>query len=310
MKSLNLKTGYLCNNNCIFCAQADNKPLGNPPTEDLRNAILNAASTCEKIIFTGGEPTVRDDLLCLIEFAKSLGFKRLQLQSNVRKLTSLNYCRDLIAAGINEFAPSLHGHLPEIHDLHTERQGSFIETVNALNNLSQLGQCVITNTVITSHNYRYLPLISEFLISHNVEQVQFAFVHAVGNGKINDDAITPRLTDVLPFIFSALRVALENNVRCMAESIPLCLMKDYKIYCSEQFIPSIEIRDTHYVDSNFENTRRNKFKLKPLKCESCMLFSSCEGPWQEYIYKYGDSELMPIAAKDKFTGSRNREDKV
>lgn len=294
MKSLNLKTGYLCNNNCIFCAQAENKPLGNPPIEDLRKAILNASSTCEKIIFTGGEPTVRDDLLCLIEFAKSLGFKRLQLQSNVRKLNSPQYCRELISAGINEFAPSLHGHLPGIHDLHTERQGSFTEAVKALDNLCKLNQCVITNTVITSFNYQYLPLISELLISHNVAQVQFAFVHAVGNGKINDAAITPRLTDVLPYIFSALDVALEKNVRCMAESIPLCLMKEYKIYSSEQFIPSIEIRDTHYVDQAFENTRRNKFKFKPLKCESCYLFCSCEGPWHEYIKKYGDSELIPI----------------
>ena len=295
MRSLNLKTGYLCNNNCLFCAQADNKPFGNPPLEKLKEEIFNASSYCDKIVFTGGEPTIRNDLLLLIEYAKSLGFKRLQLQSNVRRLSSYDYCRELVSAGINEFAPSLHGHNSELHDSHTERPGSFNETVKALSNLSDLGQYVISNSVITALNYKYLPLISKLLISLNVAQVQFAFIHAVGNGKLNEYSITPRFTKVLPFLFSALTVAIDNGVKCMAESIPPCLMDEFRDYCSESFMPSIEIRDTHYVNPFFENTRKNKLKFKPEKCERCLLFNSCEGPWVEYLDKYGDLELVPVS---------------
>jgi len=294
MQSLNLKTGYLCNNDCLFCAQADNKPLGNPPVEKLMEEISNASNYCEKIVFTGGEPTVRKDLPLLIKHAKSLGYKTLQLQSNVRKLSSYDYCCELIAAGINEFAPSLHGHNSELHDLHTERKDSFNETVMALSNLSKLDQYVITNTVITKLNYKYLPQISELLISLNVAQVQFAFVHAVGNGELNIDSITPKITDILPSLFSALTIAIDNDVKCMAESIPPCLMKEFRSYCSEPFMPSTEVRDTHYVDPNFENTRIHKLKLKPEKCRQCLLFKTCEGPWIEYISKYGDGELKPI----------------
>lgn len=293
-KSLNLKVGYLCNNNCLFCAQSDNKKLRNPKIDNLKGEILKASTYCDKIIFTGGEPTIRKDLLSLIEYAKSLGFKRLQLQSNIRKLHSYEYCRELIAAGINEFAPSLHGHNSKSHDLLTGRKESFDQTIKGLSNLHLLDQYVITNTVITSFNYRHLQSIADLLISHNVAQIQFAYIHNVGNGKVNMDTLTPKIADILPYVFSAIRTVITNNVKCMIESIPICLMKEFSKYCSEYFMPKIEVRDTHYVDVDFEYTRKYKLKIKTLKCESCILYNTCEGAWIEYIQKFGDGEISPI----------------
>jgi len=298
-RDLNLKIGYLCNNDCLFCAQADNKPLGNPSLESLIIEMTKASAYCDKIIFTGGEPTIRKDIIDLVKQAKTLGFKRLQLQSNVRNLHVYQYCCDLIEAGINEFAPSLHGHNQYVHDLHTGRPGSFNETIKALGNLKDLKQYVITNTVITSHNYKNLGDIARLLLSYKVAQVQFAYVHSVGNGRINMEAIAPRVTDVLPYLFSALHTAVDSNVKCMAEAFPLCLMGKYRKYCSEYFMPDAEIRDTHYIDPDYGTTRRTKSKVKPLKCGACLLNSSCEGAWCEYIAKFGDDELVPINDHDQ-----------
>jgi len=293
-KDLNLKIGYLCNNDCLFCAQSDNKPFGNPPLEDLIREMTKASEYCNKVIFTGGEPTIRKDILTLVRKAKELGFERLQLQSNVRRLCSREFCCDLISAGINEFAPSLHGHNQEIHDKHTCRPGSFVETTKALENLKELKQYVITNTVITSYNYMFLPDISRLLISYGVAQVQFAYVHSVGNGQVNMDKLAPKMTQVLPYLFTALQEALDGKTKCMAEAFPPCLMGQYRKYCSERFMPDVEIRDTHYVDPDFGSTRREKSKLRPPKCKSCLLSGSCEGTWFEYIDKFGDDEILPL----------------
>lgn len=293
-KALNLKVGYLCNNDCIFCVQSDNKPQGNPSFESLKKDLFEAHTTCDNVIFTGGEATIRPDLLELVKYAKSLGFKRFQLQSNVRNLHSFDYCCELINAGINEFAPSLHGYTPEMHDFHTQRPGSFAQTVKALDNLSKLKQYVITNTVITTHNYKYLSNIAELLVSKNVAQIQFANIHPEGNALLNVDSILPRMTDVLPYLFSGLQLALDKNVKCMAEAFPMCLMQEYKKFCSEYFMPKVEVRDTHYVDPEYENTRRFRSKRKSSRCIECVYDNMCEGPWAEYIDKYGDSELVPI----------------
>ena len=300
-KDLNLKTGYLCNNNCLFCAQADNKSYGNPSVDDLIAEMTKASEYCNKVIFTGGEPTIRKDILTLIKRAKALGFERLQLQSNVRRLSSREFCCDLISAGINEFAPSLHGHNQELHDMHTCRPGSFSETTKALENLGELKQYVITNTVITSYNYKFLPDIARLLLSYGVAQIQFAYVHSVGNGQTNMDRLAPKMTMVLPYLFTALQTALEGNIKCMAEAFPPCLMGQYRKYCSEQFMPDVEIRDTHYIDPDFGTTRRTKSKVKPVRCKPCLFNGSCEGTWSEYIAKFGDEELLPFTDSSQIT---------
>jgi len=68
-----------------------------------------------------------------------------------------DFCLKTIAAGANEFSPALHGHKASVHDGLTKVPGSFKETVAGIRNLKNLGQKVMTNSVITSKNFSYLP---------------------------------------------------------------------------------------------------------------------------------------------------------
>ena len=71
-KRVDIKTGFHCNNNCLFCVQAHKKKFGNRTTEEIKKDLTAAKeSGCEEVVFTGGEVTIRDDLLELISFAKT-----------------------------------------------------------------------------------------------------------------------------------------------------------------------------------------------------------------------------------------------
>ncbi|MFP4190416.1 MAG: radical SAM protein, partial [Candidatus Woesearchaeota archaeon] len=117
MKRVDIKTGYLCNNNCRFCVQAHNKKYANKSYDEILLSLQDAKKAgCTGVVFTGGEFTLRKDALQLVRFARDLGFSVIQIQSNGRLFSSKRFCEDIIRAGANEFSPAVHGADSEIHD--------------------------------------------------------------------------------------------------------------------------------------------------------------------------------------------------
>jgi len=294
MKKADIKTGFLCNNNCKFCVQGDKKHLGNKSTEEIKKILREAAKDCQIVVFTGGEPTIRADIIELVEYAKKLKFKVIQIQSNGRMFVYKDFCKKIIKAGANEFALALHGHIPQLHDYLTSVKGSFEQTVQGIKNLKSLGQRVIMNTVITKSNYRHLPEIAKLLINLRVDQYQLAFVHPLGNAKKNFDSIVPLMSLVQPYVKLALELGIKAGIKVMTEAIPYCLMKGYEKYIAENIMPKMKIFEKNLIIEDFEKSRRKEGKAKGPQCKKCRYFFQCEGPWKEYPERFGFSEFKPI----------------
>ncbi|MEW5895026.1 MAG: radical SAM protein [Candidatus Omnitrophota bacterium] len=294
-KRIDLKTGFLCNNNCRFCVQGHKKRFGNKGTEELKEYLSRAAGEGYKaVVFTGGEPTIRQDIVDLVKYARSCGFQFIQIQSNGRKFAGLDFCKALIAAGANEFAPAIHGPNAAIHDFLTQSKGSFYETAKGIKNLKGLGQKVMTNTVITRANYRHLPQIARLLVRLKVDQFQLAFVHAIGSAGDNFDDVVPRKLLVVPHVKQALDAGIKAGINVMTEAIPYCFMTGYEDYVAEERIPETKILDLDSVVENFTATRRDECKVKDEKCRGCKYFERCEGPWKEYPEHFGWAEFTPV----------------
>jgi MoaA/NifB/PqqE/SkfB family radical SAM enzyme len=293
-KRVDIKTGFVCNNSCLFCVQAHKKELGNRSTKDIRNDLEQARRTCSGVVFTGGEVTIRDDILELVSYARELGFERIQLQSNSRRLAYKDFCQKLIDAGANEFSPALHGHIADLHDYLTRSRGSFKQTTEAIRNLKELDQYVITNSVIVKPNYRYAEDLAKLLVSLGVDQYQLAFVHAIGNADLFYDSMMPWISLAAPFIHRGLQVGIDAGISVMAEAMPYCHMQGYERYVSEIVIPPTEIRDAGAFDPHFEETRKTHGKQKFPQCSACKYDLVCEGPWKEYPERKGSHEFIPV----------------
>lgn len=290
-----IKTGYVCNNNCLFCVQAHRKSLGNRSICDILKDLSAAKDAgCRDIVFTGGEVTIRSDIFELVSHARKLGFETIQIQSNSRMMSSMSFCRKLIDAGANEFGPALHGHIPELHDYLTRAPGSFRQTLKAISNLKRLSQRIITNTVVVKPNYRHLPDIALLLSKMRVEQFQFAFMHAVGNALTNYGQMMPYVSLAAPYIKKGLQIGIDSGIKVMAEAMTPCTIRGYEKYCSEHYIPMTEIRDGRNYDPDFTVTRKQQGKAKFEQCRRCIYDASCEGPWREYPERRGSEEFQPI----------------
>ncbi|MDD5585123.1 MAG: radical SAM protein [Candidatus Omnitrophica bacterium] len=290
--------GFACNNNCRFCVTAGKRVFGDKGTIQVKGEIEDAfAKGAREIVLTGGECTIRGDIIDIVSFARERGFLIIQVQTNGRSFSDVEFCKRIIRAGMNEFAPALHGHTAELHDFLTRRKGSFRQTVLGINNIRKLTKSrlnILTNTVITKYNYRFLPEIASLLIKLRVHQYQFAFVHAMGNALKNFKQVVPRKTDVMPYVKEGLDKGLKMNVRVMAEAIPLCLMQGFEQCVSEFRMPSTDIWEKGYKVNNFEFVRKYEAKTRFGQCKRCIRFSVCEGPWKEYPQFYGSKEFKPI----------------
>ena len=63
----------------------------------------------ERIVYSGGEPTFREDLAEIMHHAKELGIARQEIQTNGRRLQNMGYLETLHEAGLNSCFISIHG---------------------------------------------------------------------------------------------------------------------------------------------------------------------------------------------------------
>ncbi|MBM4396610.1 MAG: radical SAM protein [Deltaproteobacteria bacterium] len=291
---VDIKTGWNCNNRCVFCVQGNKREkFGNKETAEVRRLLEEARRDSDAIVFTGGEVTVRRDLIEIVRYAKELGYRSIQIQTNGRMLAYRKLCEDLIAAGANEFSPALHGHVPELHDMLTRASGSFVQTVRSIRNLKDLGQNVLTNTVVTRSNYRNLPEIAGLLVSLGVDQYQFAFVHPLGSAGEDFVQVVPRHSLAEPYVKAGLSIGIRAGRRVMTEAIPYCFMEGFEPWVAERIIPRTKIFEGHVTIKDYTEHRLTEGKAKRPECRECAFDPVCEGPWREYPEHYGWDEFVP-----------------
>ena len=298
MQRVDIKVGFQCNNHCRFCVQGNKREeYPDKTTKEIKRILKEARKKHQGVVFTGGEPTIRKDLPGLVEYAKKLGFKVIQIQSNGRMFAYKKFCENLIKKGVSEFALALHGHNAELHDSLTTVSGSFEQTTTGIKNLKSLGQRILMNTVITKPNYKYLPQIAKLLVNLRVNQFQFAFIHInriiLENRKLIDE-IVPRKSEVMPYIKKGLQIGINAGVRVMTEAIPYCFMQGYEDYIAEKIIPDGAVYDANWSIEDYGKYRKTEGKLKGPNCLKCKYFKVCEGPWKEYPQIFGWGEFRPI----------------
>ena len=112
----NLLVTNRCDLRCNYCfmnAGASGK-VYEPTLDQIRDLLVQARNErpmgSKAVQITGGEPTIRDDLLDIVHMAKEVGFSHVQVNTNGLKLAdSLEYCKELKEAKVNTIYMSFDG---------------------------------------------------------------------------------------------------------------------------------------------------------------------------------------------------------
>ena len=276
MKTLDIKTGFQCNNQCQFCIHGDKRNFKKTKsTEEIKQILKQNCDNFGKLVFTGGEVTIREDILEIVKYAKDLGYKIIQIQTNGRMFSYFDFCKKLIDAGVTEFGLSIHGSTPEIHDGLTRAVGSFEQTLQGILNLKKLQQPVLINSVVTRINYKDAPNIARILSDIGVKSYQFAFMHINSIILNNDETIekiVPRYKEIKPFVEEGLQIGIDANVKSRVETIPFCILQEkyYNNISPDYLRESFIYEDDKLKD--FRKMKKDGAKLKGERCRECKFF--------------------------------------
>jgi radical SAM protein with 4Fe4S-binding SPASM domain len=156
-----------CQNKCLFCyAESPNRgaQVREMTTDEVKTVIdrIYDDAHCPTVSFTGGEPTLREDLPELVRYAKSKGM-RVNLITNGLKCSDSAYVAGLREAGLDSAQVSLEGPTPQVHDLVVRHPGAFEHTTKAVHVLRAAGIHTHTNTTICGSNRAHLTELVDYI---------------------------------------------------------------------------------------------------------------------------------------------------
>ncbi|MHA2140530.1 MAG: PqqD family peptide modification chaperone [Candidatus Thorarchaeota archaeon] len=156
---------YRCNNECRFCyAFSPYRESNEMTTDEVKRVIDIIADDAHvpSLSFTGGEPTLREDLFELIAYARAKGL-RVNLITNGRRCSDPKFVQRLVKAELNSAQVSIEGPDAKTHDLIAGTPGSFEQTVQGIKNLKKTDIYTHCNTTICRPNVDKIEALVDFI---------------------------------------------------------------------------------------------------------------------------------------------------
>lgn len=298
---MDLAVTYRCNLHCGKCYNG----------EERKSSELNFNEWLEvyeilwkigipQIVFTGGEPLIRDDIVQLISAADEF---TTGLITNGTLLA--DKAEELVAASLDFCQVTIESAEPKIHDKMTGVSGSWEKTVAGIKAAVRAGLSVSTNTTLTKSNaYGFLSLM-EFLVNEcGVKSIGCNSLICAGSGigcKIKNGVTDAEISEILRNSkMKAARMGVQFNwysptcynkginpidmgfgvKACSAAAHNMLIAPDGRVYPCQSYPDSVgNIRDNPWDEIWNHPICKNlrERKMYPVACGSCEYFSACGG---------------------------------
>jgi radical SAM protein with 4Fe4S-binding SPASM domain len=254
------------------------------------------------LTFTGGEPTLREDLPELLLYAQKKGIVT-GVISNGRKLKDEEYLRLLEKSGLDFVQITLESHKPQVHDKITGAKGSWKETVAGIKNAAKSQVYVSTNTTLNKQNAADFLTTIDFIKSLDVNA--FGCNSLIYSGKAPDASqefalSTDDLKNLLPQIrdkahllqlkflwytptqycnFDPVQLGLGIK-SCTAALVNACVGPNGDVYPCQSYFESLGNILTDPWEKIWSNPLAVKLRSRGYveeKCKDCSQLQVCGG---------------------------------
>ncbi len=170
-----------CNLKCVHCyAQSEDRNYGGEMNTEEAKAMIDdlAAWGAPVLLFSGGEPTMRKDLLELMQYAKDKGM-RVVISTNGTLITP-ELAQAFAKIGLSYVGISLDGG-PETHDKFRGIPGSFDKAIQGVRNAMDAGIKVGLRMTINKRNWQDINDVFDVLEKEGIPRA--CFYHLVYTGR-------------------------------------------------------------------------------------------------------------------------------
>ncbi|HVY46294.1 MAG TPA: radical SAM protein [Minicystis sp.] len=294
MKAL-VKVGYACNENCTFCHTAEMREHQDASARVLWKIERAARLGHDMVVLSGGEPTIRPELLAWARRVAALGMD-FGLVTNGLLLSYADVTRELVErCRLRYVYMSLHGGDAKVH-ASVVRADTFDKAVRALELLVGRVPDLTVNCVVTTANVEHLRGLVARLVPLEELAIKFSMTQPKGGGARAFDFIVPDVARAADRIADAIRFGLElrgaaAGPRFAHDGVPLCLLPGledlYDDLKTHRFATMIEADEDDFVPVD------DVAKVHPPPCDGCALRGPCPGLYRGYDEARGHAALRP-----------------
>jgi MoaA/NifB/PqqE/SkfB family radical SAM enzyme len=284
---------YDCNLACDYCTiTPEMRRRSLSSAEVVRELERGRAEGHDAISFTGGEPTIRRDLVGLVRTARERGFREIKIQTNGLMLAHPRNLERLVAAGANLFHVSIQTHLQAEYDRMVRQPGAFPLMAAALANLTDRGLRLRADLIVTRETYPRLPDAVRWLAQRKVRALDLWYVSLTDGNAGNVDSL-PRMSDAVPVMRQALAVARAEGMEARSLHVPRCLLGADAVHAYDPGSDRVKVVTP---DSAFELDRSKLAgRVRLPACEGgCAYRALCPGVREDYLARFGDGEIAPV----------------
>jgi len=274
-----------CNSRCLMCSNPSEFQARDSHKDysfDALKARINKTNIIDdKIILTGGEPTIHPEFFKVISYIRKK-FPRMiiELDTNARRFCYPEFTRKLLSFNKINILTVLHGFNAETHDAVTRTPGSFDQAVKGIKNVFEYKDIglhdIELRIVITKITYKYAEKILAFAKKEfpEFDRVVVIFMEMEGQAKKNFKVVGLNYTQFKDYI-PKIAKWIPKFKELRFYHFPLCII-DYSLWkYTWRTLPDYEVT------------------FLP-ECENCLYKKYCLGIHKDYIEKIGVREFKPI----------------
>lgn len=255
-----------CNSNCIMCPSPDISRQNGKSTSI--NTLIEIAkhipTDVPHLTITGGEPfMIGTDIFSFFEFLRDkFEYTDFLFLTNGRIFAVDSYVRKFVekAPRNSIVAIPVHGSNAAVHDMITQANDSFDQTITGIKRLLKAGIHVELRIVVSRLNEKDIYNIAQ-MISNELSEVDYVSIMAMemtGSARANQDKVWISYIDAAAVAEDAALLLIENGIDVKLYNFPLCTVKkEFWTLCEKSISPD----KVRYAET----------------CEICKMKNACGG---------------------------------
>ena len=268
-----------CNNHCVFCLDTLTHDGQMRDASEVKQQILDGARKgAQRLILSGGEPTMHPNYVDFIRLGKLAKYRKIQTVTNGRAFSYKDFLKRCLDAGLDEITFSIHGPNARIHDALVGAKGAFEQEVRGLQYALADGRPIVNiDVVINRANVKHLKAILEKFIAMGVREYDLLHVIPFGNAfKEGRDVLFYDLEEMRPYLLEAFAFSKRPDVHIWLNRFPVQHLEGYESLIQDPYKLNDEAKGRKEEFHRLLHEGVDLDCREPSRCKLCYLQNVCD----------------------------------
>ncbi len=268
-----------CNDRCVFCLDSDAHDGRMRARDEVKAQILDGrAKGAERLILSGGEPTIHPDFVDFVRLGRMAGYARVQTVTNGRMFAYRDFLLRAIDAGLGEITFSIHGPDARIHDALVGVPGAYEQEIAGLQHALADGRPIVNIDVCVNRaNVKHLAAMMRKYIAMGVKEFDLLQVIPFGRAfRDGREILLYDLEEARPHLLEAFAFARQPGIHVWLNRFPVEHLEGFEDLIQDPYKIGDEVRGRRQEFTRLLDEGTPLPCREPERCKHCYVQRLCD----------------------------------